>query len=361
MHPIPLPLPPSHPAAAPSRGRAPLAARLAAALVALALVAAAPPAAADLDVVFVLDTTGSMSAEIAEVQERVHQLAVSLARSRAGERIRFGIVAFRDRGDDYVTLLSPLTEDVPATGAFLASLAAGGGGDGPESVVAALDAALDEMQWDVRETTERQIFLVGDAPPHLDYGDEPAPAELAERARRQRIVVNTIGCRSLPPDGVDFFRQIAYATEGSYQHIGSVAAAAPGALTAAVDRTVSASAAAAVASGETVAVRPLARPAVAAGGDPTGEARRPGGLLVRQRRLAAVPGQQGQQVDATGCVLEVELPLGAGLAEPPRVRRTVHALHVELALVPGDGGRQDFALAACPALETPIHVTLGGA
>ena len=38
--------------------------------------------------------------------------AVDLAGARSGERIRFGIIAFRDRGDAYVTKTFDLTTDV---------------------------------------------------------------------------------------------------------------------------------------------------------------------------------------------------------------------------------------------------------
>ena len=82
----------------------------------------AMPAVADLDVVFVIDTTGSMSGELREVQERARQLAGSLAEARVGERLRYGVVAFRDRGDAYVTLLFDLNQDVGATDEFLAGL-----------------------------------------------------------------------------------------------------------------------------------------------------------------------------------------------------------------------------------------------
>jgi Mg-chelatase subunit ChlD len=174
----------------------------------------AAPVAADLDAVFVLDTTGSMGGEIQEVQERVRELADSLGRARAGERIRFGIVAYRDRGDEYVTRLSSITEDMEATRRFLASLSANGGGDGPESVVAALAAALEGMSWDPSSDTDRQIFLVGDAPPHLDYPGEATPEALIETALRERIVINTIGCRSLPSQGIEFFRRLAYRDRG---------------------------------------------------------------------------------------------------------------------------------------------------
>lgn len=322
--------------------------------VALALVSvlATRPAAADLDAVFVLDTTGSMGAEIREVQERVGQLADSLAAAREGERLRFGIVAFRDRGDDYVTRVSPLTSDLAATRGFLDGLAAAGGGDGPESVVAALAAALTEIDWDPSAGTERQIFLIGDAPPHLDYGDEPTPEELIALARERRIAVNTIGCRSLPPAGVEFFRRLAYGTEGGYQHIGRLRSTDEGALTEAVRR--SAAAAGLGERGEPVELTWMRH-------QPDVD---PAGILVRWG------GPAGTEQDPAGdslaaCTLELRLPRGIDLAEEPKAFLGRGGLELALELVSGDaettgGGIDVFHLAACPPITTPVHVTLGG-
>lgn len=307
-------------------------------------------AAADLDVVFVLDTTGSMGGEIGEVQDRVRELADSLARAREGERIRFGIVAYRDRGDEYVTKRSPISEDVEASNRFLASLSANGGGDGPESVIAALSDALQNMSWDPSSETDRQIFLVGDAPPHLDYPNETTPEALVEIALRERIVIHTIGCRSLPPQGVDFFRRIAYATEGSYQHIGRVQAAEPGELTEAMSRAAASSSAEALA-GEGAELRATwlrheRRDDVT-------------GILVRQG------GPAGMEQDRDGgallpCTLEVRMPGGLALGRDPHVRLGSRGLEVELELAAGEGGLDFFELETCPPLSTPIHVLLGG-
>lgn len=316
---------------------------------ALVLFTALIPAAAsaDLDVVFALDTTGSMSAEIREVRERIRQLAGSLAEARPGERIRYGIVAFRDRGDDYVTKALPLTTEVPEAARFLASLEAGGGGDGPESVVEALATALGEMPWDLSEGTDRQIFLIGDAPPHLDYDDDPDPEELVHRARRDRIVIHTIGCRSLSGPGVEFFRRMAYATEGSYQHIGRVRAAQPGALTAVVDeasRTGASSREAPPVAVEWIRSDPTPAP----------------GILVRQggpEGVAQGPGGAG----LLPCTLEVRLPAGMALGSDPGVRLGPERMTVELDLVRGDGGTELYALERCQPLSTPVDVTFGDA
>jgi len=307
----------------------------------------AAPASADLDVVFVLDTTGSMGGELREVTERVRQLAVDLALARDGERLRWGIVAYRDRGDDYVTLPFDLSVDVGAAQAFLSGLRADGGGDGPEAVVAAVETALFELSWDRSDGVDREIFLIGDAPPHLDYADDPEPEALIAEARRARIVINAIGCRSLPQSGVSFFRTLAYATEGSYQHIGRVTSARPGELTEALGRTVTAG-------GDTGGGRELAAEWIA---HLDGES---SGILVRQ----GGPDGVGQSRDGDGlapCTLEIRLPSGFALVVPPRVRLDGRALHVELALGEGPGGIELYSISGCPPTTTPVDVVLGGA
>ncbi len=326
--------------------RIPRRTRLSLALLAALLIAL--PAAADLDVVFVLDTTGSMSGEIREVQERVRELAVSLAHAREGQEIRYGIVAYRDRGDAYVTLPFNLTSDVGAAEGFLASLRADGGGDGPESVVAGIAVALREMSWSRSAAVERQVYLIGDAPPHLDYSDQPTPEELIAEARAAGIVINTIGCRSLPSPGVEFFRALAYATEGRYQHIGRVARERAGELIDTLSRSATAGSDVAAATGRELEVSWRAHE----DGDYTD-------ILVRQ----GGPGGAPQSSDGPGldpCTLEVQLPPGFALVGLPRVWLGGGRLQVELRLTEGLGGLERFALGECPPQSTPIDVALGG-
>ncbi len=109
---------------------------------ALLVVLAPSLARADLDLVFLIDTTGSMGGEIQEAKERVRQIAEALSKQRPNQRLRIGVVAYRDRGDEYVTKVSRLDDRVEVSFAFLAALRADGGGDGPEDVVAGLLAAI---------------------------------------------------------------------------------------------------------------------------------------------------------------------------------------------------------------------------
>jgi uncharacterized protein YegL len=308
-------------------------------LLSLVLLALWPvPARANLDLVFLLDTTGSMSGEIREAKERVRELTEALRTARPNERVRVGVVAYRDKGDAYLTRVSPLSEDVEVSYQFLATLSAGGGGDMPEDVLAGLTAALRELQWDLGPDTERQMFIIADAPPHLDYPDRPKPEALIEEAVGKRIVINAIGCRSLGPDGVEIFRKLAYATEGSYQHIGRVRAGEEGLARAMLT-------ALAPAKREDPSRFPLL------GVTPLGAVDRlnPGGLQL-------VPFREGSGASER-CGLEVELPQGLALAQAPVVRRGEGALHLQLSLAQGPGGTQRYALSECSPPSLPLRVS----
>lgn len=149
---------------------------------------------ASIEVVFVLDTTGSMSGMIDAAKEKIWSIAASMASANSAPRIKMGLVAYRDRGDDYVTRVIELSDDLDSVYAKLMDLRANGGGDGPESVNQALYEAVHDIGWSRDPGTYRTLFLVGDAPPHMDYqADVPYAATIAQASRRG-IVVNTIQC-----------------------------------------------------------------------------------------------------------------------------------------------------------------------
>jgi Mg-chelatase subunit ChlD len=146
-----------------------------------------------VDVVFVLDTTGSMSGLIQTAKEKIWSIATTMASAQPTPVIRVGLVAFRDRGDQYVTRVVDLSGDLDSVYATLMDFEADGGGDTPESVNRALYDAVHGMSWNEAQQAYRVIFLVGDAPPHMDYNEVRYP-EIVAAARQKGIVVNTIQC-----------------------------------------------------------------------------------------------------------------------------------------------------------------------
>jgi len=87
-----------------------------------------------IDVVFVLDTTGSMSGLIQTAKEKIWSIATTMASAQQAPEIRIGLVAYRDRGDSYVTKVVDLSSDLDTVYATLMDFEADGGNDTPESV-----------------------------------------------------------------------------------------------------------------------------------------------------------------------------------------------------------------------------------
>ena len=145
-----------------------------------------------IDVVFVLDTTSSMSGLIQAAKEKIWSIATSMASAQENPDIRMGLVAFRDRGDAYITRVYDLSSDLDSMYASLMDFSAQGGGDGPESVNQALYDAVHDMSWSNATNTYKVVFLVGDAPPHMDYNNDVKYPVTLEEARRKGIVVNAI-------------------------------------------------------------------------------------------------------------------------------------------------------------------------
>jgi hypothetical protein len=145
-----------------------------------------------VEVAFVLDTTGSMGGLIEGAKRKIWSIATSILDSNPDAEIRMGLVAYRDIGDDYVTKTFDLTTDIQDLYANLLELKARGGGDWPESVNEALDVAVNKLRWTPSSDVRRIVFLVGDAPPHMDYAqDTKYPTTLAV-AKQKDIIVNTV-------------------------------------------------------------------------------------------------------------------------------------------------------------------------
>lgn len=171
-----------------------------------------------MEVVFVLDTTGSMSGMIAGAKQKVWAIANKLKSARPTPEIRFGLVGYRDRGDAYITKVFGLTTNLDDVYTNLYAFEAQGGGDEPESVNEALHKAVRDLQWSTDPQVLRVIFLVGDAQPHMDYQDDVKYAETCRLANQKGILVNTLQCGHL--NGTEpVWRQIASLTNGTYAAI----------------------------------------------------------------------------------------------------------------------------------------------
>ncbi len=146
-----------------------------------------------VDVTFVLDTTGSMGGLIEGAKRRIWSIARRIGEGQPRPELRIALVAYRDRGDQYVTRVFDFTSDMDDVYANLMSFQAEGGGDTPEHVSAALSDAVHKVSWS-RGRGMRVIFLVGDAPPHVDYQDGFDYRRHVREAAQRGIGVEPIQC-----------------------------------------------------------------------------------------------------------------------------------------------------------------------
>ena len=147
-----------------------------------------------MEMVFVLDTTGSMGGLLNGAKQRIWGIVNEVMQTSSLSSVKVGLVAYRDRGDQYITQVLPLTEDLDRVYSVLMEYEAGGGGDEEENVRRALAQGVSKAGWSQPSPNHAQIlFLVGDAPPH-DYADEPDTLTTADVAVKQGIIVNTIQC-----------------------------------------------------------------------------------------------------------------------------------------------------------------------
>jgi Mg-chelatase subunit ChlD len=168
-----------------------------------------------VEVVFVLDTTGSMAGLIQAAKDKIWSIASTLASAQPAPEIRMGLVAYRDRGDAYVTKVVQLSSDLDSVHATLMDFQAGGGGDGPESVNQALHDAVHGIAWSRDAKAYKVVFLVGDAPPHMDYQDDVKYPETLALARQKGIAVNAVQCGQLASTTPEWQR-IAQLGDGRY-------------------------------------------------------------------------------------------------------------------------------------------------
>jgi Mg-chelatase subunit ChlD len=115
-----------------------------------------------IDVVFAIDTTGSMTPYIDNARTSAERISQQLRTSSSSFRV--GVAEYRDHGDTFVArLVTPLTEDTTAFRAGLDTLLAAGGGDRPEAVYSGMITAAGAA-W--RPEVRRIVIVIGDAPAH---------------------------------------------------------------------------------------------------------------------------------------------------------------------------------------------------
>ena len=169
-----------------------------------------------VDLCFVLDVTGSMGDELSQIQATIGEIAARIKSLPGSPSVRYGLVAYRDRGDDFVTRRHDFTEDLATFKQRLGTLAASGGGDYPEALNPALNEAVNLLSWDDGEAV-RLAFVVGDAPPQLNDPQDQVPySRSMVKALEKGIKIYPLAASGLDALGEYVFRQLAQFTGGKF-------------------------------------------------------------------------------------------------------------------------------------------------
>jgi hypothetical protein len=168
-----------------------------------------------VDIEFVVDATGSMGDEIAQLKASLADISSRIEALPTKPDVRFALTIYRDRVDPFLTRTWNFSSDLGSFQQEIAGVGAAGGGDYPEDVQQGLYDALTKPTWRGPGTV-KLMFLIGDAPPHLDYQNDPDYITTAQQAAADGVKIETLAASGLDDQGEYVWRQLAEMTMGQF-------------------------------------------------------------------------------------------------------------------------------------------------
>ena len=166
-----------------------------------------------IELMFVIDTTGSMGDEIDYLKKEIADV-IDRVKQATGAEVTLAIMVYRDSGDAYVTDYSDFTRDIDAQQVYLSRQHASGGGDFEEAVDVALTEAVAK-QWSVNTT--KFLIHVADAPAHDELVGKWNDA--ITEAAKKGIRVLTVASSGIDEKTEYFFRSQSLLTGGVYVYL----------------------------------------------------------------------------------------------------------------------------------------------
>jgi len=171
-----------------------------------------------VDIMFAVDATGSMGDEINYLKSELQDVIQRVQESDDVLDIRLGSVFYRDHSDAYLTQVSPLDRNIQTTIDFIQKQSAGGGGDFPEAVDAALEVAIGQQNWS-EDAIAKIVFLVLDAPPHMGQKNIASLHQSIRQAAEKGIKIIPITASGINKSTEFLMKGMALATNGTYVYI----------------------------------------------------------------------------------------------------------------------------------------------
>lgn len=190
-----------------------------------------------MDVVFVIDSTGSMHDEIRTIKEYLVNIVEHIESGYPRPDVKVGVVVYRDYPDqekEYIYKKLDLTSNPETAAKFIRDIEAYGGGDYEEAVEVGLDVAINKLNW--RRDAKKVMLLIGDAPPRNGYYDNYRNYPEYENnygnpfvnirhytyqdairdANGKQITIYTASGSGMNGKGIEIWKEIAGKTGGRY-------------------------------------------------------------------------------------------------------------------------------------------------
>lgn len=161
-----------------------------------------------MDIMFIMDATGSMTDEMTFLQEDFSKIT----REIGSDNVRYSVNFYRDEGDDYVTKCFDFSTDTKEIQKNINDQSADGGGDTPEAVAQILDESINSSSWG--KDSVKLAFLIFDAPPHS--GTDKDIYKSVKKASEMGIRFIPVVSSNAERDTELFGRALAICTNGEY-------------------------------------------------------------------------------------------------------------------------------------------------
>ncbi|MDE6591633.1 MAG: VWA domain-containing protein [Oscillospiraceae bacterium] len=170
-----------------------------------------------LDLMFMIDTTGSMDDELEYLQAEFLDVIKRVDSDNPGLDKRVSMNFYRDEGDDYIVRPFAFTSDMQKASEQLSAQEAYGGGNYPEAVDAALENAVNGHKW--REDSTKIMFMVLDAPAHSSDEITRSLVSSAKAASAKGIRIIPIVSSGAEFDVEYLMRTMAVISGGTYVYL----------------------------------------------------------------------------------------------------------------------------------------------
>ncbi len=172
-----------------------------------------------VDVVVMLDTSGSMEDLLDAARARVWDVVNELGRMKPTPELRVGLVSFgtdlATEEQGFIVQHLDLSDDLDEVYSELMGLTIGGG---TELVGRALNESLDNMSWSRDYDALRVVFIAGNE--SADQGVEDIDFRIAARAASDRdIIINALYAGNREQGVVEKWHEVAQAGKGNFSAI----------------------------------------------------------------------------------------------------------------------------------------------